>query len=353
VEFFQKLETKQGIDNFLTRVKGLEYQEGSTAWHQRSLIVQVFRWIKNDSSKWDGTCQFNIKHVGDSFLHSVNGFDSSDITKLEDVYVLAYRFMCEHSFNFENDVNASMEFSLHKNKTVELMENYSGDLKSQIIYATYMMPVSILRYYFSHQNLLDIKEFNQTAVTSKKMRTEWEDDLVAKEAKVNQLSESLKELTTGYNFVGLYKGFNDLSKSKKSEEFWLRSSLVVMGLVILFPLLNQLGAINFFDPIEALNLSSLAPLFGLELILIYFFRVILYNYKSVKSQLLQVELRKTLCQFIQKYSDYSEEIKSKDQNALDKFENIIFSGIVSESGDIPSTYDGVEKMAEIIKKLKK
>jgi len=65
------------------------------------------------------------------------------------------------------------------------------------------------------------------------------------------------------------------------------------------------------------HLIVLVPIFSFEVILIYFFRVILLNHRSVKAQIMQIELRQTLCQFIQSYADYSSEIKKKDDKALE------------------------------------
>ncbi|OOF25714.1 hypothetical protein BZJ18_10915, partial [Salinivibrio sp. IB872] len=85
---------------------------------------------------------------------------------------------------------------------------------------------------------------------------------------------------------------------------------------------------------------------------IYYFRVVLFNYRAVKNQLLQIELRKTLCRFIQSYSTYSSEIRKKDSDLLVNFEKVIFSGISSGEGEIPSTYDGIEQLARLVKSLK-
>lgn len=86
---------------------------------------------------------------------------------------------------------------------------------------------------------------------------------------------------------------------------------------------------------------------------IYYFRVLLFNYKSVKSQLLQIELRKTLCKFIQSYSSYSKTMKAQDSDSLAKFENIIFSGIISDEEKLPSTYDGMDQIGKLIQSIKK
>lgn len=85
---------------------------------------------------------------------------------------------------------------------------------------------------------------------------------------------------------------------------------------------------------------------------IYYFRIILNDYKSINSQILQIDTRKTLCQFIQSYAEYSSDIKKNNGMALDKFENIIFSGIVSDSDKLPSTYDGIHEIGKLIKSIK-
>ena len=82
-------------------------------------------------------------------------------------------------------------------------------------------------------------------------------------------------------------------------------------------------------------------------------RVILHNYKRVKTELLQLELRKTFCQFIQSYADYAKEVKKDDSEALSKFENIIFSVIVADNSSLPTTYDGLEQLTKLFSQIKK
>ena len=67
---------------------------------------------------------------------------------------------------------------------------------------------------------------------------------------------------------------------------------------------------------------------------------------------MQLELRQTLCQFIQSNVEYAQEIKNLDKEALEKFENLIFSGIVLNSDKIPGTFDGVESLASLVQALK-
>ena len=130
-----------------------------------------------------------------------------------------------------------------------------------------------------------------------------------------------------------------------------------MGILILAPLAIEIIFLvkgNFdSNTIGLSHFIMLLPLISIEVILIYFFRIILINHKSVKAQIMQIELRQTMCQFIQNYTEFSSDIKKEDSQALDKFENLIFSGILSDSENLPSTFDGMEQISSLIKSFKK
>jgi len=46
--------------------------------------------------------------------------------------------------------------------------------------------------------------------------------------------------------------------------------------------------------------------------------------KSIQSQILQIELRMTLCQFIQNYAEQSKALKEQNKEGFEKFESLIF-----------------------------
>ena len=109
------------------------------------------------------------------------------------------------------------------------------------------------------------------------------------------------------------------------------------------------------DVVEArkgILIYTLPTVIALEVILLYFFRVVLSQFRSVKGQLLQLDLRVALCQFIQSYAEYSASIKAQDGNALAKFEALIFSGLVTDESGIPSTFDGAEQIANLIRSVR-
>lgn len=147
-----------------------------------------------------------------------------------------------------------------------------------------------------------------------------------------------------------------MGEKKDKETNWLFWSLIAMGTFILIPLLIELGIISYFSffgiSLKTDHLIKLIPIISIDIILIYFFRVILFNYKSAKAQKMQIDLRQTLCQFIQSNAEYSSKIKEKDSAALEKFENLIFSGVLSDPDKLPSTFDGLEQIGSFIKNIK-
>ncbi len=96
----------------------------------------------------------------------------------------------------------------------------------------------------------------------------------------------------------------------------------------------------------------IATVVGFEILLGYFFRVALHGYRAIKAQLIQIDLRMALCQFIQEYAKYAKDIRKDSPELLDRFDQLIFSGIVNSEAAIPSTLDGLEHVANVLDKLK-
>lgn len=175
-------------------------------------------------------------------------------------------------------------------------------------------------------------------------------DLEVKENKIIELRNYLENLGVKYNFAGLTKGYSDFYMAKNKER-WI-SLLILFFLAFLslaplsFKLINE-SATKASD----LNVIHYLGFTTLTIIILYFFRVSLLNYNSIKAELTQIKLRMNLCMFIDNYSDFS---KSKDnRDALEKFENIIFSNIQPNENNIPSTFDGLEQLASVIESITK
>ena len=353
--FFGNEDNAQILAEFL-RKSGSAHIEDEIRAVRLSLSREIVNYIHKSPEGWDERCTFNIKHIGDRFLNWLTRFDPQKEADIDHIYSMAYRFVCEFDFLVGAGRELGMELQSIKNKMQQDLAEMDDDLKSQMIYASYIMPANIAKDFINDANIGVFKIFEQRKVEAEKLKIQWDEEIEQKKITTEALKQKLDEYKVGFNFVGLYKGFSDLAIKKTHESFWLFWSLICMGIVIVSPLIVEIifakREIYSGKSFSANHLIILIPLISIELILIYFFRIILANYRSVKAQIMQLELRQTLCQFIQSYAGYSVEIKKQDPGALEKFENLIFSGILSDPEKLPSTFDGLEQIANLVKSVK-
>jgi len=187
-------------------------------------------------------------------------------------------------------------------------------------------------------------------------KKQWDDQIEQKKEQVQELQKQLDNQQSNFNFVGLVDGFRQLSKQKRAEKRIAFIFLICLGVLLLSLVLVELTFINnhigILDGYKNELLFLLPPLITIEVLLIYFFRLVLVHFQSIKTQLLQLDLRKSLCQFIKSYSTFSTDIKARDPSALEKFENLVFSGFISSEENLPSTFDGIEQLAKLFKGIK-
>jgi len=348
---FETNQSKTVLSKFKHKVDGLVPTDDFEK-QRNSLIRLVVNSMESKPEQWDNLCQINIEWIGDQFISRLSN-EEKELSKerLDDICSMSFRFLFELYLSMKNDL--AMEFEAARRFVFNNVDLFESNAKEQIEYAIRDMPINIFKSIANSESIESIKDFNAVSAKAEKLKEEWENDLSARESRVDKLKNSLSEYENGFNFVGLYQGFDDLAKEKSAERdsvlFWLK----VLSVIIVLPVLAELIIIYLnIDDITAIKdglIVSIFPTLSLAAIAIYYFRVLLFNYKSVKSQLLQIDLRKTLCRFIQHYSEYSSEIKKQDSESLAKFENIIFSGIVTEDGSLPSTYDGIEQIGKLIK----
>jgi len=227
----------------------------------------------------------------------------------------------------------------------------TDEVRAHVQYADIEMVVDVARKYIHHPSMVELSKLSDRVSEAKSVYGAFETSLAEREGRVDALKETLAKHEDAFNFVGLYDGFRGLRKQKKFDSYINLALLWTIGLgMVALPFAKVFAEI--IGRTSDLSLGGYLTFLGLELILIFFFRVCLHNYKSVKAQLLQIELRMTLCQFVQSYARYAKEIRSDDKELLVQFEKIVFSGIVNSEDAIPSTFDGLEKIAELIKAVK-
>lgn len=200
-----------------------------------------------------------------------------------------------------------------------------------------------------------VEDFIRTRDESISKIDTWNNEFQSKKTAVEILKNKLETYETAFNFVGLYQGFSQLKNNKDDElsklniqYYCLIFLMVVIPVAEFFWLFNNLD-----DEFKTVKLVVLAlPSITLLVILFWFFRILLQNIKSIQSQIMQLELRMTLCQFIQSYAEKSKELKEHNKEGFEKFESLIFSSIVSSDDKIPSTFDGMEQLSSLLKNFK-
>ncbi|NTZ45225.1 hypothetical protein FCM30_05515 [Lelliottia aquatilis] len=170
---------------------------------------------------------------------------------------------------------------------------------------------------------------------------------------LKEYCDKLTEYKGDFNFVLLSKAFSNLLVTKKNElkrtmyvTKWFISALVAIPVFVFF---NHI--FNWY--VVTMDITAIAyylPVFSLELLIFYFMRLYYIEEKTIRTQLLQIEQRLSLCEFIHDY------VETKNKSGADKeswalFEKLIFSPIQISSENIPSLLDGAATVAELAGKV--
>ncbi|WLG26438.1 hypothetical protein [Pseudomonas lurida] len=309
-------------------------------------IKAVLGEMINMPAVFDSSCHFNIKHIGSKFVECIQSVSNSKNYDLDALLSCCYRFVVELELKSPNGMSQFLTMAWNEISDLDFLDFPSA--ATQVRWARNHMAINILREYINHPHMATLKELPAAILASEEARKKSNDEMSSRELRVNALEDKLKGYENAYNFVGLYQGFSKLRQDKSEERDLTFKFLIVLGLfLLLVPLLKLLGVVAHEADLIRESLS-IAALFALELMIIYFFRVALQNFRSIKAQMLQIDLRMTLCQFITSYVEFASEARRSDKELLTKFEQVIFSGIVSDESVIPSTFDGLEQVAKIV-----
>lgn len=178
-------------------------------------------------------------------------------------------------------------------------------------------------------------------------------DQVRNEAK--DLGERLTNVKREGNFKLLAKAFSTLRKGKASEVTYAQGRMWVFVLfLILLPILSLCYFQKNITTLDLLTLVKYIPLISLEILFFYFMRLFYIEVKSLKSQLVQIDLRLNLCEFIYDYIETRGKTHSdKVNDSWKAFESLIFSPIQPNEDKIPSVMDGTDVLADLAGKILK
>lgn len=352
-QFFEHETTKEQITDYLKSMLKIKYSDDFEKL-RNGYIFHILESMVKNAREWDENTQFNITKTSKNLRENLTAFenDTKDRDSLDRMFVLLFRFYSEFQL-----YKATEEFD-HYSEMRKFARNnigaFSTTCENQINYTLLDMPTSILKHLLSNQDFSTLRDFLKLKNQATKLKLEWEADLKVREEEVNKFKTSLESYKDGFNFVALYDGFKGMGKAKDKELKAARYLLLSIGIII--PAVIGFGLwhiINLKEHMQSIyDLVMFIPATAMSLVLIYYFRISLLNYNSIRAQKMQIELRKSLCQFIQDYSKYSSQISKENAGLLTKFEEVIFSNIMTSEDKIPSTFDGLEQIATLIKAVK-
>ncbi|XXQ69040.1 hypothetical protein ACKLNO_04045 [Neisseriaceae bacterium B1] len=334
-----------------------------------STVSSILHFMYESEDNWREFCPFNYGYIESSFAKSLNRItqQEQEIWEMEyfdSILMMSIRFLRESMLSQQRKLTYSYSDSWDSFEYQEIwnwfkklpVEEISFNSQGQYEYIKNELPIALLNHYLGDKSFRAFLNFEENINKAEQERQKCETNIQkeidradAKITEVQRLESSLKTYKEGFNFVGLANGFSNLLVKKENNKncmFWL---LFLIGFfIVATPFIKMLSETNWAN----ITWQQLLIGIGLEFVLIYFFRVVLNQYRAVETQIMQLELRLSLCQFIQAYVDYAKDIKATDKEALDKFENLIFSSILSNDNNIPSTFDGMEQVTQLIKELK-
>ena len=172
--------------------------------------------------------------------------------------------------------------------------------------------------------------------------------------RLESLHKYAQNLMSEYSFAGLSKSFKTQSENaaEQRDRWWGRSKLIGASMLcpwIFSMLLNIKNLMSDQPSWSDMAYRTLSISVIPTIIIAYFFRICLGQYKSAEAVELQYEHRYSLCAFIEGYANF----KANNPNAsLEKFEALAFSGITPDPGGIPTAFDGVDAISKVLESLR-
>lgn len=348
--FFASDKVRNELESLERRINEKNYPTGFIK-ERNDKICSILRLIISNPEHWDKRTPFNIEHIANAFMDFV-GDEGVVEDGLNMIFAVLLRFCIEEHSN--NPSELSNDYQFLKAFAIDNINKFEEASRSQVNYALHSMHLAIFRKLIHSGNFKALQDFTAAQRSAEQLKNDWDIIINEKQKEINQLQKTLTNQKDAFNFVGLYSGFESLGRVKNEQLIWARRFLLGLGIAVpVMIIISSIYFIFFGKGINSLkDLMPMIPSLSLSIILIYYFRVALGNYNNIRAQIVQIDLRKSLCQFIQNYAEYSSKIKTKDSNLLDKFEDIIFSNIMPSEDKIPSSFDGLAQIASLISAVK-
>lgn len=355
-DFFTQEHNAKMLRGFINKYKAITVDVNEIdELHQsrKDNLIRVLACIDFNRYFFEQKCEFSIVNIGPKLIKSLeNGINKLTNDEIDNIYCYCFQFLCEADFTNDdiNSINENMQ-SVKNYMFTDIMEN-KGPAFEKMMFSLFALPSILLKKQLNEKNISSMFDLYDRLDKVSELNSKWSHELKIKEEQVERLEKKLDAIKHGHNFVELHDGFLSLLQAKSKELSYALKVMVSLAVCMISPLIYELLSLYNANDVTIGHFMKLVPIIPIEIILAYFFKIALSNYRSVKAQIVQLELRQALCKFIKGYADYSHEIKSKNETSLEKFESMIFSGIVTNIDSVPSTFDGLEQIGSFIKSIR-
>lgn len=354
-----------------------------------------FSHLKNEQRLLDDNTQFNQEHIPQYISFNVDMYSTDKAQFLSDLLRVLYEFnfwtgklrgenvisddiLTRLSDAFDNEGNRLLQFGYIRDvfsvalvqwllksqsfsEAKNLIKNIQ-DTKEKYIEEATTHKVECLNEISQRESEASKKINDDFSTIKHEINTGREsvDDSIKSIRKsleeIRALEKRVQDLKAEYNFVGLSSGFNKIKEKKDVE---LRNVEMnyknLFGGIFIAPVFLTILHFVFpgMFPKDFTAVFLALPFFTIEMALIYFFRLSYLEAKSIRTQLVQIELRLSLCSFIDGYVEYRKKNNVNYEKVLDSFDALIFSPIQTNENNIPSMFDGVEALAGLAEKITK
>ncbi|HCI9566344.1 TPA: hypothetical protein NQE83_004661 [Klebsiella oxytoca] len=327
----------------------------------------LFTYQRDSLNKYT---QYNQNHLKERAIPRLDKLESNRFYFLNNLI----RIMYEHYFWTQNSTMIPVFVDTRILDRLDQL-SLSSDRAAQFLWIERSMPAALTMSIMSSEEFVTLKQMaNDVTGYEEKFSQQINTGTQKADEKINQLSVNIDELITKakdsqkdiseyvkklndfkseFNFVLLSKAFSNL-RNKKKKEYDINNWIVIFFsiLLVFIPLIALMNHIVAWYPVE-LNLSAFAyylPILSLELLMFYFMRLYYIEGKSIKAQMLQIDQRLSLCEFIHDYVE-TKNNSGSEKESWSLFEKLIFSPIQVTSENIPSLLDGASSIAELAGKV--
>lgn len=325
------------------------------------LLRDFIKFFIENFETYESHCKYSMPIISGGTLEFRIRSLEGDHKKIFDLFTIIGVIVWEKKLvskeYYGNEADIARLFSSSNNDLSRKDQDYIEYIKNSIL--LYWARVGNEDYVSRAENINKKIEEKINSISS--IYENWEKEL-------HRLEDISKNRRSNLNFVGLSAGYQDLLNNKRQEMIIYSASMAIFFALIFstplfIPSLMQAMGYVVYDntnPTSGLvfwsNLTSrlavCAPFF---LIFLYAFRISLRNFQSVRAQIVQLQIRQAVCQFIEAYSDFVRRQPVKDTEKIDhlkKFESLIFSGLTPDPDSVPSTFDGFDQLVEAAKAIR-